>query len=391
MPEIWLACHGPLSCNSGNHVRPLAAGLARRGFTVSICVPERSSDEGPLDPQVPLITFAEAVGATVRRPDLVHLWTPRERMRRFLEAIRRRFGPVPHVVHLEDDEAVVLGQQLRLAAHEIDDVADGLRPLDVPDHLSHPRHARELLAGAAGITALIESLVADVSAGRPTAVFRPGFDPGFAGPRPEASCAVRRRLGIADGTLLTVYTGNVHASNVDEVRSLYLAVALANRTGLPMTLVRTGIDHVPLADHGLADLRRHAIELGCVPRAELPDLVCAADVLVQPGRIDDWNAGRVPSKLPEWLVSGRPVILPRTNLGADLTHGKNAIVLDDATAATIVAAFHEWLPQRDRLDAIGAAGRDYALAKLTWDHAADVVAAFLASLLQSSPVTAGTR
>lgn len=390
MAEIWLACHGPLSCNSGNHVRPLARELACRGFTVTVCVPERTNDEGEVGATVRVVTFAEATGAAMRKPDLVHLWTPRERMRRFLERITRRFGPVPHVVHLEDNESLILRQQLRLPAHEIDDVAEGLRPLDVPDHLAHPRHARELVAGAAGVTALIAALIANVPAAVPTAVFHPGFDPAFAEPRPGAAAMIRRRLGIPAGTFLTVYTGNVHASNVDEVRSLYLTVALANRNGLPITLVRTGVDHVPLAEHGLTDLRRHAIELGCVPRADLPDLVHAADVLVQPGRVDAWNACRVPSKLPDWLVSGRPVMLPKVNLGTELTHGRSAIVLADGTAQRLVTALQEWLPRRDQLLAIGAAGRDYALTTLTWSQAADTVAALLHRVLDE-PAAIGAR
>lgn len=379
--DIWLACHGPLSCNSGLHVRHLAAELARRGRTVTVCVPERSADDRALGRGVRLLTFGDATrAADVSRPDLVHLWTPRERMRRFLEAVVRRFGPVPHVVHLEDSESLLVRQQLRLLQHEVDDAADGLRPLAVPDHLAHPLHARTLLATAAGVTALIETLVADLPAGMPAAVFHPGFDPAFAAPRPAAAAAVRQRLHVPAGTHLVAYTGNVHAANVDEVRSLYLAVALANRAGLPLALVRTGVDHVPLADHGLDDLRRHAIELGSVPRAELPDLVHAADLLVQPGRADEWNAARVPSKLPEWLVSGRPVILPRVNLGLELVHGTNAIVLEEATAARLVAAFREWLPQPARREAIGAAGREFALANLTWESAADTVAVFYESL-----------
>lgn len=383
--DLWIACHGPLSCNSGGHVRSLATALTGRGCRVTVCVPERSAEDGSLPADVGLLTFADAIrGAEAEAPEFLHLWTPRERMRRFLEDVRGRFGAVPHLVHLEDNESLILRQQLGILPHEADDVADGLRPLEVPDHLAHPAHARRLLAEASGVTALIEPLLEGVPAGMPTAVFRPGYDPAFAVPRPEAGHAVRRRLGIAADRRIVTYTGNVHTANAAEVRSLYLAVALANRTGLPMTLIRTGTDHVPLADHGLDELRRHAIELGHVPRADLPDLVHAADVLVQPGRVDEWNACRVPSKLPDFLVSGRPVILPRVNLGRELRHGVDALVLDEATAERLVAAFHEWLPQAQRLADIGAAGRDVAHSRYTWDAAADIVAGFHRRVLEAA-------
>lgn len=382
MPEIWLACHGPLSCNSGNHVRSLAGALTRRGLGITVCVPERSSADADVPAGVRLLSFAEAAGEPLSaRPDLVHLWTARERMRRWYDDLVARFGPLAFVLHLEDNEVLLLRQQMGLTPHDIDDIRDGLRPLDAPDHLTHPLFGGRMLGSAAGVTALIESLLDDVPSGMPTAVFSPGFDPIFAAARPAAAEVVRRRLGIPADHALITYTGNVHASNVDEVRSLMIAVALANRTGLPMTLIRTGIDHVPLADHGADLLAEHIVALGTVPRADLPDLVHAADILVQPGRVDEWNACRVPSKLPDFLVSGRPVILPRVNLGLVLEHGHNAIVLPEATAERIVAAFHEWLPRHGQLTAIGAAGREFAQASLTWDSAAETVAALYGRVL----------
>ncbi|MFM8734923.1 MAG: glycosyltransferase [Pirellulales bacterium] len=373
--ETWLACHGPLSCNSGQHVRALAVELAGRGHAVAVCVPERSAADGELPTVVPVRTFAEVVRQPgFAPPRLVHLWTPRERMRAFLATVTARFGaPPPHVVHLEDSETHLLAGQMGLGPHEIAEIRDGLRPLVVPDHLMHPFHGDRLLATAAGVTALAERLVADLPHDVPAAVFLPGFDPMFAGPRPAAARTVRARLGIPAGTAIVTYTGNVHAANVAEVRSLLVAVALVNRRGLPLTLIRTGLDHVPLAEHGLDVLRGHVIDLGLVPRVDLPDLVHAADVLVQPGRVDEWNACRLPSKLPDFLISGRPVILPAVNLGTRLEHGHEAIVLPEATAERIAAALLEWLPQRERLAAIGAAGAAFARRALTWSAAADAV------------------
>jgi glycosyltransferase involved in cell wall biosynthesis len=388
MPDVWIACHGPLACNSGNHVRALAVELARKGFAVRVCVPERSAADDEVPAEVAVATFAEALRAPVA-PALVHLWTTRERMRHFHAAICRRFGgDVPHVVHLEDDEALLLAEQMRLTPTEIDDVRDGLRPLDVPDHLTHPLLGGRLLATAAGVTALAEPLVEGLAPGLPVAVFRPGYDPIFAAARPAAPRAVRARLGLSADRHLVTYTGNVHTSNVDEVRSLAIAVALVNRMGLPVTLVRTGQDHVPLADHGADVLAANTVALGVVPRDDLPDLVHAADILVQPGRVDRWNAHRFPSKLPDFLVSGRPVILPRVNVGTLLDPGREAIVLAEATAEPIARALLEWLPRRHALDTIGRAGAAFARRELTWSRAADLVAGVYDRILATAPAAA---
>ncbi len=382
-PDVWLACHGPLACNSGNHVRSLAVALAARGFTITICVPERPPADATLPHTIRLLSFADACRVAADAPPrLLHLWTPRERMRAFHRALAGRLtAPPPHVVHLEDNESLLLADQMRLSPDEIEDVRDGLRPLDVPDHLTHPLHGRRLIAAAAGVTALVEPLVAELPTGQPTAVFHPGYDPIFASPRPGAAAGVRRRLRIPADTAIVTYTGNVHASNVDEVRSLSIAVALVNRRGRATTLVRTGSDHVPLASHSADLLREHTLELGIVRRDELPDLVHAADILVQPGRVDAWNSLRFPSKLPDYLVSGRPVMLPRVNLGTRLDHGRNALVLPEANAGQIAKSLLEWLPRRDALAGIGAAGADFARRSLTWSAAADAVAALYEGIL----------
>ena len=55
--------------------------------------------------------------------------------------------------------------------------------------------------------------------------------------------------------------------------------------------------------------------------AEIPGYLALADAFVQPGAPDDFNRYRLPSKLPEFLAMGRPVILPHCNIGNDLTDG----------------------------------------------------------------------
>ena len=53
---------------------------------------------------------------------------------------------------------------------------------------------------------------------------------------------IAKKFGVPDNSLVFSYTGNVHAANTYEVRSLYLAVAILNREGQPAVLIRTGRD-----------------------------------------------------------------------------------------------------------------------------------------------------
>lgn len=388
-----IASHGALSSNSGVHVVALAREVAERGLAVTIVVPDGSErDPGSDQPGdgIRIRGREEWLQEPGPAPALVHFWTPREAMRGLHARIEARFGGgIPFLIHLEDNEELLLRSQVGLSPEASREIREGLRSLDVPPHLTHPGHGLGFLRRASGVTALIGSLLRDVPQGVPTASFWPGHDPAFRIQRPEAAESVRRRLGIPDGTLVVTYTGNVHAANVAEVRSLYLAVALANRRGLPVRLLRTGRDYVPLAEHGLEELRAHATELGIVPRGELPALVQAADLLVQPGRRDEWNSFRVPSKLPEYLASGRPVLLPRVNLGEKLEHGWNAIVLEEATAEAILEALLEWAPRRERLAAIGAEGATFATRHLAWSSAGETVVGLYRRILDGRPVGAG--
>jgi glycosyltransferase involved in cell wall biosynthesis len=71
---------------------------------------------------------------------------------------------------------------------------------------------------------------------------------------------------------------------------------------------------------------------------EIPALLSLADVLIQPGADNSFNEFRLPGKLPEFFAMGRPVILPRSNVGRFVRHGEDAWVLDKVDALGVVDA-----------------------------------------------------
>jgi glycosyltransferase involved in cell wall biosynthesis len=98
----------------------------------------------------------------------------------------------------------------------------------------------------------------------------------------------------------------------------------------------------------------------------VPELLAAADVLVQPGRSDAFNDYRFPSKLPEFLASGRPVVLPRTNIGLHLEDGVEALLLERGGADEIAekVAFLAVDPELRAM--LGERGREFAFRELRW-------------------------
>jgi glycosyltransferase involved in cell wall biosynthesis len=153
------------------------------------------------------------------------------------------------------------------------------------------------------------------------------------------------------------------------------------RAGESTLLLRTGLDAVdflgPLAD----EVAPHVLSLGQIlHHHHLPPLMALADFFVQPGRSDAFNDYRFPSKLPEFFALGRPVILPRTNLGTQVRHGIDAYVLDQADAAGIAAAITELWRDRDLRQRLTRGAAEFAAQHFSWRRSAEALATFYAGL-----------
>jgi glycosyltransferase involved in cell wall biosynthesis len=150
------------------------------------------------------------------------------------------------------------------------------------------------------------------------------------------------------------------------------------RRGHQVRLVRLGHSEFggpdPRAFRALGD---GVIELGPIPWRDIPAYLAVADAYVQPGPPDDFNRYRLPSKLPEFLAMGRPVILPHCNIGNDLVHGENALLLEQGNAMEIVAHIEKLIADRELAARLGAGARRFAAEQLSWQANAAGLADFL--------------
>src|SRR5262249_12867260 len=145
----------------------------------------------------------------------------------------------------------------------------------------------------------------------PTHLLFPGVDFNQYQPQP-ADPVFRAQIGLQPDEKVLVFTGSNTFANEPEMRELYLAVTFLNQRGTRTRLVRTGFNSPRFLDGLSADVKRHVIDLGFIEKSRLPNLLALADVLVQPGHPGPFNDFRLPSKLPEFLASGKPVALPAT-------------------------------------------------------------------------------
>jgi glycosyltransferase involved in cell wall biosynthesis len=368
--NILYVSHCDVTGHSAIHVMRTALALRNSGVDSAIAFPKDPHSTTSLpDSDSRLLYHQEAerdgvLFANGRGPDLVHAWTPREHVRKLTEILAERYS-CRYLVHLEDNEDAITADELgqfdfneysRLPVRLLDEI---VRPTRL-----HPRRARDFLSRAAGITALIDRLLEFKPVGLPAAVFWPGFDESFLDRHDSAE--TRAELGIKNDEAVLVYNGNIHHSNHREVTNLIVAAGILNRRRGKVRLIKTGANHAAKDIVAAAIEDGFMIDLGFVPRERLPFILDLADVLVQPGRPGRFNDYRFPSKVPEFLATGKAVILPATNIGRELTDGLNCKLLHRGDPIEIADAVEELLDDPERRDQMGQAGKLFAIRNLDW-------------------------
>lgn len=371
--NILFVLYHDMTCNSASHVDGVARELCGMGCDCLVAAPGALAGIHRFQPlPYRTATFDEVLHdprlfGDGRGPDLVHVWNPREVNRKFCARLAEQV-PFRTVVHLEDNEEHIartaVGEEAYARA-----AADPAWP-DFPDSLSHPRRSREFLESADGATVLVEALGEKVPPRTPRVVFWPAVDRRVFHPRPRND-ALRHELGIPPDTCVLTYHGNMHSANHAEVRGLYLAVALLRQSGVPARLLRVGSDYVPLTEEYRRWAAEFTVDFGyVVNRRRLTDILAAADVFVQPGTSDPFNDYRFPSKLPEFFAMGRPVVLPRANIGLVTRHLVDAYVLDEANGVAIAEAVARIARDADLAARLVRGARDFDAEHFSWRKSA---------------------
>lgn len=379
---------GSFASNSALHVAALANELCLAGHACAVAVPH--DIETLAHHATPLfrgLLHREAESGVIfaggRGPQVIHVWTTRENVRALAVKLRIRHG-ARVVVHLEDNEQEILALSLGRPVAELEKLSAAELARLVPADLTHPHHGREFLAKVDAVTVIIDKLRELVPAGRPCHTVWPAADARWFHTRSRPD-DFRRPLETTPGETVLFYHGNVHAANAAEVRELYLAVLRLNQAGSPVKLIRTGLDQVDFLGSLAAETAPHVLSLGQIlHHHHLPPLMALADIFVQPGWADAFNDYRFPSKLPEFFSIGRPVVLPRTNLGTSVRHGLDAYVLERADAAGITAAVTELRRDRALYDRLSSGALAFAAARFSWRRSAEALGEFYRTVCAST-------
>jgi glycosyltransferase involved in cell wall biosynthesis len=364
--NLLIVSHSRMDSNSGYHVQHYANRLALKGIECIVAVPEMDKEDHHANKLFQVDTYKELEknGLTFsngRGPDIVHAWTPREHVRKFCQNLAAKYS-FKTVIHFEDNEEYLTESSLDMSVDELKRLS--LKKLDslVPANRFHPIRGWEWLKKAHGLTLIIDTLQRFNPDGLPSIILPAPVDERLFYPRP-INYELRRRLNIPDNHVVVCYTGNVRALKNQEALELYRGVDLLNRQGCQTTLIRTGTNFVPLGsdDSWYKDFEK---SLGWVNRNEVPAVMAAADILVQPGWAGPFDDQRIPAKLPEYFAMGRPVILPRTNLGLKVEHLREGYVIDRADGEGIARAVVDIRKNKEVAGRLAAGGVLFGKTKL---------------------------
>ncbi len=315
--NILFVNYGDLRSNSLNHIAPYANELSSRGDSCTV-VSSGENQETELQEHSPLFahyTHQEMNAGIELFPDakpanIIHAWTPREVVRKSVQTYLSHHPATRLIIHLEDNEEEILKSAHQRPIEALQNQSLNDPKLNWNPQLSHPLFYQEFLSQADGITLLRPSLKRLVPVPKHCTEIQPIH---VTVPRGQTDSSAKRKkdLGIKDGEHVIVFPGGVTSSNRSDVRDLLLAVKIINDKGTPCRIIKTGPNCQDLLNSFAFPLDDICIDLGYISRGEIHELLQMADALVQPGKRNAFNEDRFPCKIPEFLASGTPCIIPK--------------------------------------------------------------------------------
>jgi glycosyltransferase involved in cell wall biosynthesis len=363
--NILFVLYGDFTTNSAVHLTLHARELNRLGHSCAVAVPSNLESiiqcpEASFQPVLyaDVLIAPESVFPDGRSADIVHAWTPRENIRRFVTSYMA-LRPTPLIVYLEDHEFWISCRALGYDEFTVVRQTEQRISECLPDSLSHPFRYQSFIGLADAVVLIQDKLNIDVPPWVYSATVMPGVDLDFFSPQ-VANSQLRKQYGIAENEKVIVYPGGLNGFTKPAIETLCFAVGLINSQGYPCRLLRTGPYALDFLHQLPPEVTAAINDLGVLPRSELPDLLALADVFVQPGKIDPFEDLRLPGKLPELLAMGRPVVMPDVNIAHLFADGVNAVLTRTGTAEEIAKKCIDLFSDSQQAEKIGQAGRLFA-------------------------------
>ena len=348
-------------------------------------------------------------------PEIVHLWTPRHLPARVgLEAWGASDARI--VIHYEDDEEHILehfcsntrfcSDDLRLYRFFRRDTFDPQAFDSVTENLDHAflRLTIEDPTTWAWIHPLVTPVAEKLADGytaispsyqrilrrrtpAPVRILYPGVDLEWFSPRPKPSELVEQ-LALEGRTVL-LYSGSI--AEIHDFTSVLHALPTVTGEHPEVLLLQVGHNYIPeetdriVAELALAD---HVLFAGPVAHHSMPDYLALADAYIGTVRVDEFNGHRLPSKIPEYMAMGQPMLIMDHGVGHELEPGSEVIKVGDDSPQEVGRGLVQLLECKGSWDRMGERLRSRAMELFDWQRNTAGLVSFYREILESAPASA---
>lgn len=373
MHVVFINYAGYIGC-SGVHIHFLAQTLTQMGIRCSVYIALSKGSKNYFGKSIyPIFDYSKVIEHTKSgyfKNCILHAWTPREASRQVTSYITHNNKHIPYFVHLEDNECALLEHYFKKPLSQLQKEA-----LEYPDRFTnssfcHPLYFQNFMNSATGVTCIIKKLEEHIPQNIPRMTFWPACEGTFFQLPQKTPQEQHQLFGIPLNTKVIVYPGNIHKHNKKDIENLFTALDIINKQGYPVMLIRCGINTIPLSEVASPEQLQYIVDVGHPQSHNLPYYISLADILIQPGHLGDFDDYRFPSKIPLFLASGRPVILPKTNIGLSMEHGKNCFLLQTGSAEEIAMYIAILIKNPEQAETMGKQGKKFAQESFSWNNSA---------------------
>ncbi len=369
----------------GVHIHFLANILVDMGYDCSVFLLRKDSVNDYFgEPNYPIYAFDDLESLPLEHFEnsIIHVWTTREIVRHPVNMLRKRIK-LPYIVHLEDNEVYIAGKYLGVYTLEEQKVfikKNAQKFKAFP--MTHPLHFESFMRASSGVTCIIKSLEEFVPKNVPRMTFWPACEDAFFLLPRQRNVRFRGVCGLTDDTYALAYPGAINQFNAMYFIEFLRAVHKLNCEGYPVKIIRCGIEDFAYDEEILELYKKYVVFFEDIAAYDLPYFMSVADFLVQPGAPRAFDDYRFPSKIPFFLASARPTILPNTNVADRLQHGHDCFLLEKGDAEEIAQYLKELILNPDLAQKMGDNGRNTARALFSWKKAAESLIPFYEQALR---------
>ncbi|MDQ8182366.1 glycosyltransferase [Pelagicoccus sp. SDUM812005] len=386
--NILFANYGDYSTNSLNHIGPFANYLSSKGHDCIVAVRSINDTLRFLEEKrFKTFTFADILATPFHFHDgnpanILHAWTPRINVHTFTSKYKSSYPNTPVIIHFEDNEEAILEKHYRKNIADLSNAAFTNIHVAWEESLSHPIDYKAFTRSADAFTYIIDPLKEFLPTNKPSCRIFPGLAP--SSPFKATTISLKEEALFTESEFIIAYPGGVSASNLNDILDLYKAIKKLQNKGHSIKIAKTGPNSNAIESSLPFNIDEVSIDLGFLSKKELNALLNRASFHVQPGKDDEFNKYRLPSKLPEFLATGKAVITGNTNIGPSLKQANACLLLNESTPEEIAEKI-EYLIQNPTIrKRIGTNGRRFSEEKFNLEVNGKKLEQFYADVIKEA-------